>query len=102
MKKHILLLMCSLLTCTVANAQWQVEDTITQANFISVHFRDADHGIISGQMQGRFFKNRQWWPVVGYYPCAFPGTAGYGQSHGDAICQYYRWLCLWWRIFYKH
>lgn len=55
MKKIALLITIILLTHT-AKAQWQIIDSITGANYINIHFWDANHGIISGEAQGRFFK----------------------------------------------
>ncbi|MBA3828320.1 MAG: T9SS type A sorting domain-containing protein [Taibaiella sp.] len=38
------------------NAQWKIIDTIDHANYINIHFWDANNGIISGQIQGSFLK----------------------------------------------
>jgi photosystem II stability/assembly factor-like uncharacterized protein len=50
-----------------ARAQWQLIDTIDGANYMNVHFYNADHGIISGEMEGRFFRTAnggQSWDTV--------------------------------------
>lgn len=56
MDRFIYILSGLLICCLPVKAQWQLIDTIDHANYMNLHFHDADNGILSGEMQGRFFK----------------------------------------------
>lgn len=54
MKKLYFFLLVLILSGGIAKAQWQLMDTISNGNFVNIHFFDASNGIISGEMEGRF------------------------------------------------
>lgn len=58
MKKIYLFLSVLMLSTGIARAQWQLLDSIDVGNFVNIHFFDANNGIISGEMDGRFLMTK--------------------------------------------
>lgn len=56
MRRIVYLLIVVIAAIPAYGQNWLLKDTTTGGNFINVHFWDGQNGIISGELNGKFFK----------------------------------------------